>query len=210
MILVTPELNVPMPTSMSPQEAKSIHEAALRAFNTVGFLQEMGADLDPNPTEADRKEAHALFNNAEHASLDPLTPGKALLLHSILTEYDVEVVRNSAQVRNYVKMRLLELTDSKKEAVQLKALELLGKMSDVQAFSERLEVNITHRPTADLEAELANKLSSYMKDIIDVDVKEGVSPERAELQALENAPSVQVINVDEELGLVGNELDDGL
>ncbi len=73
---------------------------------------------------------------------------------------------------NPQKMRLLMLTGSDKESTQLKALELLGKMSDVQAFTERLEVNVTHRTTEELQAELATKLSSYMDGIIDVEAKQ--------------------------------------
>jgi uncharacterized protein YjgD (DUF1641 family) len=123
----------------------------------------------------------------------------------MLDEYDVEVVRNAAQVRNYVKMRLLMLTGSDKESTQLKALELLGKMSDVGAFAERLEVSVTHRTTEELQAELATKLSSYMDDIIDVESRQ-LQP--TEERYLNGAPAVQVIDLDEELGMAGKELDE--
>ena len=128
-----------------------------------------------------------------------------VLLKAMLNEYDVEVVRNAAQVRNYVKMRLLMLTGSDKESTQLKALELLGKMSDVGAFVERMEINVTHRTTEELQAELASKLSSYMDGIIDVEAKSLAVPEE---KYLNGAPAVQVIDLDEELGMTGKELDE--
>ena len=203
MILVTPELDVPLPFSLTAEEAKDLHARAQAAFNTVEFLTANGMQ-PPAITPADRKEAREQFFESPHKTPE-LSSAAAIILKGMLDEYDVEVVRNAAQVRNYVKMRLLMLTGSDKESIQLKALELLGKMSDVQAFVERLEVNVTHRTTEELQAELASKLSSYMDDIIDVEAKSLAIPEE---RYLNDAPAVQVIDLDEELGLTGKELDE--
>jgi DNA-binding response OmpR family regulator len=203
MILVTPELDVPLPFSLTTEEAKDLHARAQAAFNTVEFLTANGMQL-PAVTTADQKEAHAQFFESPTAGKE-LNTAAAVLLQAMLNEYDVEVVRNAAQVRNYVKMRLLMLTGSDKESTQLKALELLGKMSDVGAFVERIDINVTHRTTEELQTELANKLSSYMDDIIDVESKQ-LKP--AEEKYLNGAPAVQVIDLDEELGMTGKELDE--
>lgn len=204
-ILVTPELDVPPPFKMSDEELVDLRERAHRAFNTVEFLVENGLDEETlDPTEEDHKDARALFADSPPAIANPHqylnTPGKALVLQSLLNEYDVEVVRNAAQVRNYVKMRLLELSDDKNPKVQLKALELLGKMSDVQAFADRVEINVTHRTTEELEDELASKLVAYMGDIIDVDGRE------ITVDPLPQTPAVEVINIDDELGFAGGEV----
>jgi uncharacterized protein YjgD (DUF1641 family) len=202
MILVTPELDVPVPFSLTAEEAKDLHARAQAAFNTVEFLTANGMQ-PPAITSADRKEAREQFFESPHKAPE-LSSAAAIILKGMLDEYDVEVVRNAAQVRNYVKMRLLMLTGSDKESTQLKALELLGKMSDVGAFAERLEVSVTHRTTEELQAELATKLSSYMDDIIDVESRQ-LQP--TEERYLNGAPAVQVIDLDEELGMAGKELD---
>lgn len=202
-ILVTPELDVPIPSSLTPQEAQSLHEKAKAAFNTVEFLAAMGMEV-PAPTMREKKEARAQFLEAPHADIEIKSSATALMLKAMLDEYDVEVVRNAAQVRNYVKMRLMALTDSNKESTQLKALEMLGKMSDVGAFAERVEINVTHRTTEELQSELANKLHAYMHDIIDVEATAITVPEE---RYLNNAPAVQVIDLDEELGFTGKELE---
>ena len=203
MILVTPELDVPLPFSLTTEEAKDLHARAQAAFNTVEFLTANGMQV-PTATAADKKEAHAQFFESPTTGKE-LTTVAAVLLKAMLNEYDVEVVRNAAQVRNYVKMRLMMLTGSDKESTQLKALELLGKMSDVGAFEVRIDINVTHRTTEELQAELANKLSSYMDDIIDVESKQ-LQP--TEEKYLNGAPAVQVIDLDEELGMTGKELDE--
>lgn len=204
MILVTPELDVPPPFDWSPDEIASIHERAQRAFNTVEFLRENGLD-DVEITEADRKEARAVFMDSPATPPENInTPGKALVLSALLNEYDFDVVRNAQQLRNYIKLKYLELSDSGNPKVELKALEMLGRLSEVGAFTERIDINVTHRSTEELESDLANKLSSYLSDIIDVDAKEAPA---VTYDPLPTAPAVQVIDVDEELGLIGGELD---
>lgn len=209
-IFVTPELDVPPPFKMNDEEILDLRERAHRAFKTVEFLTENGLDEEAlEPTEEDRRDARALFTDNPVATENPNiylnTPGKALALQSLLTEYDIEVVRNAAQIRNYVKMRLLELSDDRNPKVQLKALELLGKMSDVQAFSDRLEINVTHRTTEELEDELASKLAAYMGDIVDVESREIAAI--GEVAPLPEEPQLDVINVDEELGFAGGEFE---
>lgn len=205
MILVTPELDVPIPASLSPEEAESLHQKAQAAFKTVEFLEANGMPVPP-PTSADKKGARALFFESPGADKEVQTSGKALMLKALLDEYDIEVVRNAAQLRGYIRLKLLELSETGKESTQLKALELLGKLSDVQAFSEHVEINVTHRTTEELQQTLAQKLAAYMKDVVDIEAKPVQTPEMVEQVLLNEAPAVQVIDVDEELGMVGNEL----
>lgn len=204
MILVTPELDVPPPFDWSPDEITDIHERAQRAFSTVEFLRANGLD-DVEITEADRKDARAVFTDSPAAPPTNIdTPAKALVLSALLNEYDFDVVRNAQQLRTYIKLKYLELSNSGNPKIELKALEMLGKLSEVGAFTERIDISVTHRTTEELESDLASKLSSYLSDIIDVDAKE--APAMA-YDPLPMAPAVQVINVDDELGLVGGELE---
>ena len=206
-ILVTPELNVPPPFRMTGDQIMDLHERTARAFSTVQYLQDNGLDdEDAEPTEADRKEAHALFMDSPVAEPEIRTPGKALMLRALLNEYDLDVVRNASQLRRYIQLKLLEMTDSKKENIQLKALEMLGKMTDVGAFADRIEVNVTHRTTEELETELASKLASYMGDIIDIESNE--LTDHTSYDPLPQAPAVQMIDLDEELGLDSEAFDE--
>jgi hypothetical protein len=207
MILVTPELDVPIPASLSPEEAKTLHAKAQAAFNTVEFLEGMGLET-PKPTESDKKEARSLFFETPGADLEVQTSGKALMLKALLDEYDVEVVRNAAQLRSYIRLKLLELSETGKEGTQLKALELLGKLSDVQAFSESIQVNVTHQTTEELRQTLAQKLSSYLHEVVDVESRPVLGPDQIEENLLKSAPAVQVIDLDEELGRIGGELNE--
>jgi hypothetical protein len=85
---------------------------------------------------------------------------------------------------------LLEISDPNgqaKVAEQLRALELMGKVSEIGLFTERVEVTINNKSTEELELELVNTLSRYMGNAIVVDAKED---------------SILGIDLDEELGRV--------
>ena len=203
MILVTPELNVPPPVRMTDEEITDIREKAMRAFNTVEFLRANGLDdAETAVTQEDKKESRAVFMDSPTTTLaDINTPGKALMLKALLDEYDFDVVRNAQQLRSYIKLKLLEKSDCGDSKIEMKALEMLGKLSDVGAFTERVEINITHRTTEDLENELASKLAQYMTDIIDVEAKPPTNTD-----PIPKAPAVQMIDLDAELGFAGGEL----
>jgi hypothetical protein len=203
MILVTPELNVPPPFRMTDEEITDIREKAMRAFNTVEFLRANGLDdAETAVTQEDRKTARSvMMDNPTTTLADINTPGKALMLKALLDEYDFDVVRNAQQLRSYIKLKLLEKSDCGDSKIEMKALEMLGKLSDVGAFTERVEINITHRTTEDLENELASKLAQYMTDIIDVEAKPPTNTD-----PIPKAPAVQMIDLDAELGFAGGEL----
>ena len=203
MILVTPELDVPPPFRMTDDEILDFRDKVHTAFNTVKLLQEKGMVVLP-PTEEDRKDARAQFMDSPGADPEIRTSGKAIMLKALLDEYDIDVVRNAQQIRSYIKLKLLELSNDGNPKVELKALDMLGKMSDVGAYAERVDINITHRTTEELENELASKLSAYMSDIIDVDSREIKAATKHD--PLPQAPAVQLINIDDEFGLAGGEL----
>jgi hypothetical protein len=203
MLLITPELDVPPPFRMTDDEILDFREKVYVAFNTVKELQDKGLIVLP-PTEEEKKDARAQFMDSPAADQEIKTSGKAIMLKALLDEYDIDVVRNAQQVRSYIKLKLLELSNDGNPKVELKALDMLGKLTDVGAYAERIDINITHRTTEELENELASKLSAYMSDIIDVDSRE--IKKTTQHDPLPQAPAVQMIDLDAELGLAGGEL----
>ena len=65
--------------------------------------------------------------------------------------------------------------------IRMRALELLGKISDVGLFSEKSEVTITHQSTDDLREKLKGKLEKLVAGevieeavVVDVDAELGL------------------------------------
>ena len=83
-------------------------------------------------------------------------------MRSILQEYDMQVVHEAKTLRHYVTNKLIVESDNMDARIRMKALELLGKISDVGLFSERTEVTVTNKSTSELEDVLKSKLKKLM------------------------------------------------
>jgi hypothetical protein len=70
------------------------------------------------------------------------------------------VVKNAVQIRTFVTNKLILESSNPDARVRIRALELLGKISDVGLFTERSEVTVTHRSTEELRKSLREKLDS--------------------------------------------------
>ena len=144
---------------------KELAEKADAFFKTAVFLDDAGAEIEV--TEEDRKESREIFNQAETAPPVPTTSAVAMHLKALITEYDHQVLDSNIQARNYIVNRLLDISnpmkvEPAKPSEQLKALELLGKVSEIGLFTERVEININNKSTEELEQELVNTLTKYM------------------------------------------------
>jgi hypothetical protein len=132
-------------------------------FKTAAFLSEAGADIDV--TEKARVESREIFSGSDQAPEVPSSSAVALHLKALVNEYDHQVLESNIQARQYIVNRLLDISDPRNETKpmeQLKALELLGKVSEIGLFTERVEVNINHKSTEELEMELVKTLSRYI------------------------------------------------
>ena len=192
-IVVDPELGVPLEKSVPPVDLKDRMESVA---NTAKELGEHGLDLEPTKEDKDvaAKLVTSYADNPEGTSkkastkkLATLTPASLLLTNSILKEFGQSVVESSMQIRHLVTNKLLLETDNPDPRVRIRALELLGKISDVGLFAEKSEVTITHQSTDDLREKLRSKLAKLVNPADEV----------------ENAVIIdgEPLNVDEELGL---------
>ena len=132
-------------------------------FKTAEFLSEAGADIVVE--EKDREESRAIFSGSDQAPPAPSSSAVAMHLKALVTEYDHQVLESNIQARQYIVNRLLDISDPRNETKpmeQLKALELLGKVSEIGLFTERVEVNINHKSTEELELDLVKTLTRYM------------------------------------------------
>ena len=184
-IVATPEVGIPLPFDTTPEEIDDFREKAHAFFKTVESLTEHG--LKPEVTPEDKAESHRIFASAKMPKPQTVTPGAIINLEAILTEWDQEVLDVSRRLRNYVTNKLIAETADPDPKVRIKSLELLGKVSSVGLFSERIDITVTHRTMSDIETELKKTLELFTGDIIDVDAKE-------------KPKSIAEIDMDEELG----------
>ena len=194
-ITLEPELGIPLDKSNLPLDLKDRVEAAA---NTLKELQEHGLEIEPNKEDKDvvAKISTVYSGDPETTSkkvtekkLSTLSPASIVLTNNILQEFGRSVVESATQIRHLVTNKLLLETDNADPRVRIRALELLGKISDVGLFAEKSEITVTHQSTDDLREKLRAKLAKL------------VNPE----PDIEDAVEIdgKSIDVDEELGLKG-------
>lgn len=160
---------VPLPTgakALTTAEYAALRAKAQAACNTAAILLDEGYDYEPPQIEALRTEGLDVLKHVSAGQASPTqimtTPEGALYIDRLLTEYDMEIVRDAKRLRNYVTNKLILETDSPDAKTRMRALELLGKVSDVGLFTERTEITVNNRSTVELENSLRDKLRRLM------------------------------------------------
>jgi ribosomal protein S24E len=206
MLDITPSNDYPVPDTASEQVAPTLQENARIAATTASLLYELGMPFEM--TAEDEAVARKLFEQVDkkkHQNTNPnavnppaLYQGNvALKLGALLNEYDHKVVLDATQARTYIMNRLLEISSCGEAKSELRALELMGKMSDVGAFTEKSEVTITHRTSGDLKQILQEKITRLLNvSATDVQVRDV----KQELGLVEDVTPVEVVEDEDELG----------
>ena len=194
-IELTPELGVEITPDISYID---LRERAQAACNSIALLEKHGLDTEPTPadTEAAATLTAAYADNPERTSklvnnvrASSITPASLINIRSYLDEYSRQVVTHAVELRHLVTNRLIEESQHPDARIRIRALELLGKHSDVGLFSEKQEVTITHQTTDELKDRLRAKLQKLIRkdetplggvildgNIIDVDAELGLNP----------------------------------
>jgi hypothetical protein len=169
-IEIQPTSDVPLPKDFGDEVGATLQENARVAATTAALMAEL--DMPFEMTAEDEKLAHDLFKQVDvkkhKTTPDQYNPASlyqgnvALKLSALLTEYDQRVVLDATQARTYITNRLLEISSCGDARYELKAIELLGKLSDVGAFTEKSEVTITHRTSDDLKNAIADKINRLL------------------------------------------------
>ncbi len=177
-LVLTPDVGVPIPAADTPPEG-DLRENLDAFAATVQLLHEHGLQV-PEPDENDQQTASALASSyasnpaltskaATANRLAKLTPASLLQTRAILDEFGQQVVQRSVEIRHMVTNKLVLETENPDPRVRIRALELLGKITDVGLFSERSEVTVTHQSTDELREKLREKLRRLRDDVVDID-----------------------------------------
>jgi hypothetical protein len=123
-------------------------------------------DTDAMPEEVSQPDARVsreIFSGRPATDEDLARPGVVAHLAGLLQEYDHIVVKSAAQLRTYITNKLILDSDNPDPRIRLKALEMLGKISDVGLFTDKTEITMRHRPTEELEQLLRERLTRVVE-----------------------------------------------
>lgn len=135
-----------------------MRDAAEAMFNSVEFIEMFGA---PEGVTSDKTSTARRVLLEQRPISAVQDSGTAVHLRALLSEYDVQVVKAAAQIRSFVTNRLIEEA-APGNRNSIRALELLGKISEVGLFTERTEVTVKHQTTVELEQKVRDKLNALI------------------------------------------------
>lgn len=170
-----------LPKSQAPVSAEKTTPTDLLngKVSTSDWLRDMGVpDTDQAVSELEKRQARETFTalttaapiKAQHDLVSKIeTPAAVKHLVGMLTAYDWEFVQQAQELRGYAVAKILEECENPNSNIRLKALGLLGKVTEVGLFTEKIEVKKTDMTEAEIDQRLKEKLAKFM-DISDADV----------------------------------------
>ena len=154
---------------------------------TAEWLKELELEDEEIETKAEQEAARKSFaslvsgqpsGNTQQALANIKTPAAVQHLVGMLTAYDWAFVEQAKELRGYAVAQILEEVKHPDARIRLKALDMLGKVTEVALFTERVEVKKTEMSDVELEARIKEKLNKFMHviDVTDVSDVTDVAP----------------------------------
>jgi|TARA_R110000868_G_scaffold101590_1_gene279585 hypothetical protein len=146
---------------------------------TAEWLKELGLDDEEIETKADAQAARKSFAsivtgqttpNTQVALTQIKTPAAVQHLVGMLTAYDWQFVEQAQELRGYAVAQILEETKHTDARIRLKALDMLGRVTEVALFTERVQIQKAAMSDDELDTRIKDKLNRFMQvvDVIDV------------------------------------------
>lgn len=148
---------------------------------TAQWLKDLELDDDEIETKAEAEAARKSFAslvtgqstaNTQQALANIKTPVAVQHLVGMLTAYDWAFIEQARELRGYAVAQILEEVKHPDARIRLKALQMLGTVTEVALFTERVEVKKETMSDVELETRIKEKLNRFMGVIDVVDVTE--------------------------------------
>ena len=168
-VQVEPTKDHPVPYDLSEEKPATLLEEMAVAGNTAELQVEMGASLDISEGDAAREKEllEAVAKAQKPANLTNQTT--AFAAAAFLRTYGAQLALDAAQARAAITNKLMEIADCGDPRYELKALELLGKHSDIGIFTERSEITINYKSPEDLEKAIKERVKNLLNaTVVDV------------------------------------------
>ena len=161
-VLIEPTKDHPVPYDLAEEKPATLLDEIAVAGNTAELQIELGAVLDVTEGDAQReKELLDAVANAKKPS-NLTNQSTAFAAATFLRTYGQQLAMDAAEARAAITNKLMELADCGDPRYELKALELLGKHSDIGIFTERSEITVNYSSPEDLEKAIKDRVKNLL------------------------------------------------
>jgi hypothetical protein len=153
-------------------DASSPEEILNAQVKTTEWLESMGVASDQKALEqaqanAARKVFSALATaqpvaETKHQLTQLKTPEAVRHLVTMLSAYDWEFVEQAKELRGMAVAKILEETNHPDARIRLKALDMLGRVTEIGLFTERIEVKRADLSDNEIDQKIKDKLNRFM------------------------------------------------
>ena len=172
----TPELN--QASDFDPLENLTPAQTLNSQKKTSDWLAQFNDDDEATLTEAQEEKTADAFNalirsdpNAKNRLLQLDLPEEIKAAVGMVTAYQWKFVEQAESLRSMSVAKIVKETDHPDARIRLKALEMLGKVTEVALFTDRIQVKNEDVTDEELDARIKEKLGRYMGavDVVDVE-----------------------------------------
>ncbi len=169
MLEIQPTKDVPVPFDLSDEQPKTHADSIAVAVNTVEMIESLGGSIDFDAKDFAKAVELAKGEEKPPTPKTVTSPGVAKTLAVAVKQHDFQVFADVQQARNFVTNKLVAIAGCGDPKLELKALELLGKHSDIGLFTERSEITVHHTSSKSLEESIKERVKRLMNaDVVDV------------------------------------------
>lgn len=169
MIEIQPSADTPLPFDLSDEQPKTHKDSVAIAANTADLIDQLGPGLDYD--DSDLHKAAEVINGVDKPTTPRhlLSASEAKAAAVLVKTFDFQAFADVQQARTFITNKLVKMTDCGDPKIELKALELLGKHSDIGLFTERSEITVHHSTSKGLEESIKERIKRLMNaDVTDV------------------------------------------
>lgn len=168
-IKVEPTDEHPVPYSLDSDEPQDYLDQVSIAARTAELLEELGAPLEVDPVTLDKEKAlidSALKQQNKEALKHYPT---AMAASAFIKNYGHNLAHDIMEVRAALTNKLLEIANCGDTKFELRALELLGKHSDISLFTAKSEITVNYNSPEALESAIKEKVKRLLNaEVIDM------------------------------------------
>jgi hypothetical protein len=166
---VEPTDSYPIPYDTTDETTDNFLDEVAVAGNTAELQVALGASLEVDEQTADQEKSF-LEKAIREKKAKPLTnTNTAFAAAAFLRTYGQQLAMDVSQTRAAITNKLMEIANCGDPRYELKALELLGKHSDIGLFTERSEVTINYKNPEDLEVAIKERVRRLLHaDVTDI------------------------------------------
>jgi len=150
-------------------------------IKTTDWLEEItGEDttIVSKAQEAKAVEAFTALINADPKAQQQLlaleVPEEIRSTVAMVSAYQWKFIEQAEELRSMAVTKIVQETEHPDARIRLKALEMLGKVTEVALFTDRVSIKTEEVSDEELEKRIKEKLGRYMgkANIVDVETKE--------------------------------------